>query len=266
MIRSLTILTFLAAASHLHADIAIRDFRATYGSNGPERPLPVCYLGETIHFRYVIDDMAVDDKGRLNGEIVVRLLNQQGQPVHSPAPSPLKGIRPLGGKEATGTATVAFLSNYQPGEYIFELEIRDLITKRSAKVDRKLTVKKPDFAILNLEFFLDPNRTTRAARTFVTGQLMAFLFEVEGHDLSAKKVDMTMTIQTLDEKGTELMLTPLQAPLKIDDPARVAKAQVLTFNGSLNLNRVGQFKLRIDVQDHVNNKKIGVEVPFRVVD
>lgn len=264
MIRSIALLSLLSAPLSAQAQLTIRDFQPCYGFNSLERELPVCYQGERVYFRYYIEGMTPDDKGLLQGELTVRLFNADGKELTRGNPIPVRGVRPLGGNQITGSADLGLGKDVAPGEYKFAVEILDAVSQKKASVERKLAVKTPDFSILNLRFFLDSKRTNSAPRSLATGQTLHFAFQVEGHDRSAKKLSMLMTVETLDKDGKTLMPQPLTAPLVVDDPAQVAKFDVIDFTGSFILNRAGEYRLRLTVRDVLHDESVRVEVPFRV--
>jgi hypothetical protein len=98
----------------------------------------------------------------------------------------------------------------------------------------------------------------------VAALLRTISLHVIGYDRSGGTIRTRMEVRLLDSKGKRLRSKPLVIALTSDNKEEVAKSEVLTFRGSLGLNRVGTFRLRITVFDEQGKRQTQFEAPLRV--
>nr|HEV3144293.1 hypothetical protein [Gemmataceae bacterium] len=247
------------------ADLKIQDVKATYGPNGPARDSLTTFAGDTMFFSYTVTGIKADDNGGIKVRIRNQLKNSDGKVLLSEQ-QPAQGFLALGGSEMAGYASVTFGLDYPPGEYTVAVTVTDEVANQTMSFERKVELQKPDFAMINVRFFLDADSKVAAAGTLARTERLYIRFSAIGFDRSANKLDLTMFIQTLDEKGTELIPKPIRAEVKSDQPEQVAKITAANFSGNLVLNRAGAYRIHIMVEDAVNKKKLDVVVPIKVVD
>jgi hypothetical protein len=131
--------------------------------------------------------------------------------------------------------------------------------------DRKLTLKPPSFQIVALRFTHDADGKVPAGTTLLAGQTLHYQFKAIGFDRSQRKVSLTMRVEVLDAEGKPVGAKPQEAKAEVADPAKAAAAQAATLGGQAALNRPGEFKLKILVEDTVGKKTTTFETPLKVL-
>lgn len=256
----------LATALPAMAKLEITDLKAVYGPLGPQRPdqnkLEI-YPGEEMFFRYKINGIGTDERGQLNGTLQVKVLDSEGK-VRLDHPSPMRGMLALGGSTLPGTARFGFEPNVKPGKYTVVLVVTDKIREETARFEREVTVKPPAFAVINPNFFFDKDGKIPAPAGGYLGQTLFFRLNIIGFEKSDKKIRTKMTLQFVDQKGRELLPRAVSALISIDKPEQVEKINVLTFNGNISLNRVGEYTMRMTFEDELAKKKAKFETRLKV--
>ncbi len=75
-----------------------------------------------------------------------------------------------------------------------------------------------------------------------------------------------MEFEVLDAAGGQVLTTPSKITYKNEDPEVLRRVSQVTFNGSLVLNRAGNFGLRFKFTDVPGGQTSQFEVPLRVAD
>ncbi len=256
----------LAATLPAMAKLEITDIKAVHGPLGPERPdqtkLEV-YPGEELYFRYKINGVGADEKGNLSGSLQVKVFDSEGK-VRLDQPTPMRGMLALGGSTLPGTVRFGFEPNVKPGKYKVVLVVNDKLREETARFEREVTVKPTAFAVINSNFFFDKDGKIPAPAGGYLGQTLFFRLNVIGFDKSDKKIRTKMTMQFLDKNGRELLPQAVHALISIDKPEQVEKINLLTFNGNISLNRVGEYTMRMVFDDELANKKTTFDAKLNV--
>jgi len=85
----------------------------------------------------------------------------------------------------------------------------------------------------------------------IVGESLFFRLKAVGIDRSQSKVHATMTMQVIDDKGSEMLPKPYVINAELTRAEDVQRAMQLNFNGAVSLNRAGKYKIRVMVQDHI---------------
>ncbi|HLW64595.1 MAG TPA: hypothetical protein VKS79_04695 [Gemmataceae bacterium] len=262
---ALACLVALACTGPALAELKIQDIKPTYGPYGPERTSLKTYAGDSVFVSYTVTGVTTGKEGDIDIQMRIQLKNMAGQVLLNDQ-KPMGGFLALGGAEYRAYASVSFGAGYTPGTYVLAVSISDQLSKQTASFERQIEVQAPDFAAINLQFSLDADKKVSAPGTLVRSQSLYIRLNVVGFDRSAMKLDLAMTVQALDENGKELMARPINSEVTSEDADQVAKATSATLNANLTLNRTGNFRLRIQVQDKIKKKKIELLVPIKVVE
>ena len=125
------------------------------------------------------------------------------------------------------------------------------------------TCKPTAFGILAPRFSRDADGKVPAACGGTVGEALHFKLKVVGFDKSSGAVKTKMTAEVLDADD-KVVGKPLVSEGNLKDPAEAAKAQQANFAGTMLLNRSGDFRLRITVEDAVGKQKTTLVVPLKV--
>jgi hypothetical protein len=244
------------------AELSIRDVTPTYGPLGPARTSLAVPAGDELFFRYTITGVRTDDAGRVDGELQVQLAGPDRRALLDDK-QPIKAVLALGGQTLPGTANVSFGPDTAAGDYTVTVTFRDKLSAESASFQRKVTCTKPAFALVRLRLSHDEAGAIPAAGGML-GQTIHVRCQAIGFDRTKAKVHVVIAMQTADAEGRPLMPRPIRARLATEDADQVAQLRSVDFSGSLILNRVGKFELRLTATDEVSGQKAEVRVPLHV--
>jgi hypothetical protein len=255
-------LALLVLVTPAWAELAIRDVTPTYGPLGPARKSLAVPAGDELYFRYAITGVRTDAAGRVDGELHVQLTGPNGQALLDDK-RPINGLLALGGQTLPATANVSFGPETPAGDYTMTVTVRDKLSGESASFQRKVTCTKAAFALVRLRLSHDERGTIPAAGGML-GQTVHVRCQAIGFDRSQAKVRVVIAMETADAEERSLMPRPIQARLATEGAEQVAQVRSVDFNGSLILNRVGKFTLRLTATDEVSGQKAEVRVPLHV--
>ena len=276
---------FLAAfalAGPAFAKLEIRNVQPAHGLLGPARAADngpaslvvgaaasapssdIVYPLDEFFVRYQIAGVKADKDGKTDLEVAVRLTNADGKAlidVKGPVQKPLS----LGGDVFQTFGVVNFPEKAPPGEYKLTVQVRDRMASETASFERKLTCKPPTFQILVPRFSHDVDGKIPAGTTVLIGDSLHYKIRVVGYDKSQKKVALVMKGLVLDADGKDIGAKPMIVNGDIADADKVAKSVQANFTGTVVLHRVGDFRIRITVEDAVAKKSTTFEVPLKVL-
>ena len=263
----LTFAALLLGAVPLHAKLEIQDAQARHGYLGPPRKALEFYPHDEVFIRFRVAGLKLDKEGQPKAEMTVSLTDAKGKEALPNAADkyPLAGSTDLGGDSTFGYATFRLDEQAAPGEYTATITIKDLLSNEQASVRRKLTYKKPEFAVVTPRFFYHPEATTPAPVGGLLGQRLYFGFLTIGFEGPTDQAKVEAKLEVLDAKG-KAVLSKLIAPLplpKLADP-KEKLPRVLTFWGDLALFREGEYTLRITAVDRAAKKTATFEAPLRI--
>ena len=260
--RPVAALVLLTLPSLAQAKLEIRDVQASHGQLGPERKSNAYVAGDQVYFRYTVAGFRLDDNGRLQGELHVKVTDAKGTKKLE-RESPLQQVVALGGDTMPGFASFHLDETFPPGEYELTVEVRDLRLKETASFRRKVVCKPEEFAIVQMRFFQDAAGEVPARVGGSVSQTLFVKFKAVGFDRGHDEIDIEMEIALLDQAGKPLNPKPIRAALHNEKPDEVKKIDRVTLSGTLTLNRPGSFVLRITVTDKMTKKKVVFEAPLQ---
>jgi hypothetical protein len=249
------------------AKLEVKNVQPAHGPLGPARDNDDVYPLDEYLVRYQVTGIKPDKDGRADLEIAAKLTGPDGKVVFDrktpPAPRPLS----LGGDTVQTFGSFSFPEPEKapPGEYKLAVTVRDRTSGESAGFERKLALKPVEFRIVALGFFHDPDRKVPAGTTLPAGHTLHYQFKVIGYDTSRKRVGLVMRATVFDPEGKDIGARPLEVKGEVTDPDKAAGSRHATFGGLAALNRPGEFKLRIAVEDTVAKKTTTFETPLKVL-
>ena len=261
----LGLLVALVVALPASAAIEIRNVQPAHGPLGPPRTSDDVYPLDEYLVRYTVAGIKPDRDGKAHLEIGVKLANAQGKAVYDPKPVARKFDLSLGGDSVQTFGYVTFSERAAPGAYTLTVTVHDRTAGELTRFDRKLTLKPPTFQIIAPRFSHDADGKVPAGTTLLAGETLHYKFKAIGFDQSQKKVALVMRVEVLDAAGKPVGAKPQEVKSELTDPLKAAAAQSATLGGQLVLNRPGEFKLRIVVEDTVGKKTTTFETPLKVL-
>lgn len=246
------------------AKLEVRNVQAVHGPLGPVRANDDVYPQDEYVVRYQIAGVKPDKEGRADLEVAAKLTGPGDKVVFDRKAAPTQRPLSLGGDVIQSFGSFTISDKAAPGEYTLVFTVRDRVANESATFERKLTVKPTTFQILNPRFSHDEDGKVPAGTMLVAGGVLHYRLAVVGFDKS-EKVALVLRAQVLDADGKDVGAKPLEVKTGATDPAEVEKSRRATFKEKLTLNRPGEFKLKITVEDTVAKKTATFEVPLKVV-
>lgn len=260
------ILLVLLAPLCALAKLEIRNVQPAHGVLGPTRTSDDVVPLDEYLVRYQVAGIKSDKEGKADLEITATLNGPDGKAVLPPRKSP-PAPRPLslGGDVVQTFGSFTFPEKAPLGAYKLTVTVRDRNSDETASFERKITCKAPTFQIIVPRFFHDADSKVPAGTTGIVGETLHYSFKVVGYDKSQKKVALVMKATILDNDGKDIGAKPLEVKGDITDPAKAAESRQANFTGSVSLNRAGEFKLKIVVEDTIAKQTTTYEVPLKVI-
>jgi len=143
--------------------------------------------------------------------------------------------------------------------------VQDRLSEQKTSFTRKLTCRRPQFAIVAPRFFHDQNNLVPAPVGGRVGQRLFFKLKCIGFERRGGRIDNEMQVEILDAAGKRTMSKPVVVKFVKDDAAEVKKIGAsYAMRGDLVLNRLGDFTLRITLTDRLSKRTAKFEAPLNV--
>jgi hypothetical protein len=259
------IFLILLAPLPAFAKLEIKNVQPAYGPLGPARASDDVYPLDEYHVRYQVVGVKPNKDGKADLEVDVKLTNSDGKAVYDPKPTARQLAMSLGGDAVQTSGFVTFSEKAPAGEYKLTVNVRDRTAGETAGFERKLTLKPVSFQIVALRFFHDADAKLPAGTTLPAGDTLHYQFRVIGFETRPKRAGLVMRATILDAEGKDIGAPPLEVKADVTDPDKAAGSRRATCGGLAVLNRPGDFKLRIVVEDTVGKKTTTIETPIKVL-
>lgn len=247
------------------AKLEIRNVQPAHGPLGPARTSDDVYPLDEYGVRYQVAGIKPDKDGKADLEIGVRLAHADGKAGYETKPTVRRFDLSLGGDVVQTYGFVNFTERSPLGGYTLTVTVRDRTSRESTSFERKLTLKPAEFRIVALRFTHDAEGKVPAGTTLLAGDALHYQFKAIGFDRSQKRVSLVMRVRVLDADGKDVGAKPQEAKAEMTDPAKASEARSATLGGQAAMNRTGEFKLKITVEDTVAKKTATFETPLKVL-
>jgi hypothetical protein len=261
----LGLLLVLLAPVPAFAKLEIRNVQPSHGPLGPARASDDVYPLDEYGVRYQVVGIKPDKDGKADLEIGVRLAHADGKAGYETKPTARRFDLSLGGDTVQTYGFVNFTERSPLGGYTLTVTVRDRTSGESTSFERKLTLKPTEFRIVVLRFSHDPEGKVPAGTTLLAGDTLHYQFKAIGFDRSLKRVALLMKVQVLDADGKDVGAKPLVVKSEVTDPAKAADARFVPLAGQAVMNRPGEFRLKITVEDMLGDKTTTFETPLKVL-
>jgi len=242
--------------SPTEARLEVRNVQASYlGCTGPERAALDYYPPyDGIAFRYVVGGAKTVD-GSIDVNTAIQLTDARGETLLRNADS-LKYTPTLRGTAFLASSALLLNTSLPPGDYTAKVTVKDNRSLGTATFERKVRIKAVELAINGLVLAYDAEAKLPAPTTFVVGQTLYWRSQVVGLGLG----EFTEKVELLDGRTRETLCGTAGIT------GRNAGSTPQVCGGAfLNLNRPGQFFLRLTVTDKQANKATKLETPVSVI-
>jgi hypothetical protein len=264
MHRFLAVSLTLLCAAAAQAKVELRGVQSSYGQLGPARESAEYVLGDEVYVRFTVAGARTDAEGRLRGEITFAVTDGAGKKVLDGG-YPLQQAPVLGGDTFPAYVSVRTGDPMAPGKYTLEVQFRDLLAKESAAFKHEFTCKPVEFAAVAVRFSQDAAGRVPAPVGGFVSQTLFLKMKAVGFDRSQGEIDVEMAIEVLDAQGKPVSPRPVRAAVHSEKPDEVRAATFVSFSGEINLNRAGEFRLRVTVTDRQAKKTATFEAPMKVL-
>ncbi len=254
-------LLVLMPSAPAFAQLKIDNIKPRHGPHRPERTKLEFVPGDELVFTYTISGLA---KTAVEGTLEAKIQSADGK-VATGAKENCKETLAFAGGSTNAWYAYHLPPDAAPGKYTASITYTDT-TLGKVSFERQFVVLEPTFAIVRPRFFFDPDRKIPASPNQLVGGTMFFSVDAVGFDRSAKRIDVTLSVQFHDEAGKPLRDEPLVVEQKIDDETEVESRPVISFSTWSVCNRVGTFKMKATVTDNVAKKSTTFETPIKVTE
>jgi hypothetical protein len=256
----------LVGAGLAPAKFEIKDVKAVLGLYGPERKDLNVLPGDEVFFRFTLAGVQRDDQGRINCLLTLSLKDSSGKELldAKQRTNLLRETLALGGDSLISSAYVGLSDNFPAGDFTYTVTVEDQIAKEKDSFTRKIVCVKPKFAMVALRFYRDAGYSVPTPVGGLVGQGLFFRFKAIGLNREQDKIECEMQVDILDASGKSTMPQPIVAKFLLDEAEKVKQVSSLNFNGSLVLNRPGDFTLKITISDKRAKQSATFEAPMKV--
>lgn len=258
--------------------LELKNARVTYGILGQERKDTTYLPGDMVVLAFDIEGLTVADNGQVQYSMSMKLINAKKEVKYKTDPQVTQAVNTLGGSRLPAFAMTALGTDAEAGQYTMTVEVTDENAKpkkTTAQLERKFTVKAPQFGIVRPSFnMVSMNErggvagTQAAPPVGVPGQSLLFSFTVVGFELKGDKMEPNVSVkmEIQDQAGKAVLKEAFkgEANKNIDEEAK--KLKVIPFQLPIQLNRSGKFKVVVTAEDKHTGKTAKETLDLTVVE
>jgi hypothetical protein len=259
----LVLATALTLAPAQDGDLNLTNARVTYGTLGATRNSTKLLPGDLFMVSFDIENITVGPDGKVLYSMGMELLNKDGKPVFKKEPQDLETYNTLGGSRLPAFAVTNIGLDTPPGEYTMSVEVVDRVGKKRNKLKSEFQVLPMAFGIVQFNTTFDVESRVPAPPVAVPGLNYWVNFALVGFELDKdKQPNLSVELQVL-ENGK-----PTNAKGMLGEATEVTEQfkKIVPMQFKVNLNRPGNFTLRLTARDNVGKKTAEQEVRFTVLD
>jgi hypothetical protein len=260
-----TTLTFIAGLALTPAQpgqLALTNFRSTYGVLGATRSDEKLLPGDMLVMSFDIEGVKADEAGKVTYSIAMEVTDSDGKLLYKQDPRPQEITMSLGGNTIPAYATIQVGLDQPPGRYNVKLIVTDRAAGATQELTKTYEVLPKAFGIVRPTATSDPEG--RAPTPFLgDGQSLWVNFMVVGFARGANgQPDVGVSLRVLDADGRPTMPRPYTGEVQqnVPDKARSMPLQFL-----LDLNRPGKFTIELKAVDKVGGQTATLALPLVVM-
>lgn len=265
MFGSLLCLAVLGFQPAEDAKLEIVNARATYGPLGTPIDRKIGRLpGDVAHFCFDLKNVTFDKTGMAYYSFTIEIRDPKGQLMYKEGPRNAVAQNALGGTLLPCHAQLEIPIDAEPGVYSMRVTIEDRLAKKSAVLEGKGKVRKPDFGLVQVGTYSDREGKSPAPQIGVIGESIYVHFSAVNfaRDKETKEPNIEVALRILDDKGMPTEAVPLNGKAN----KNIMEAfKLLPMQFGLTLNRAGRFTIELTAIDHLAGKTDTVRLPLRVL-
>jgi hypothetical protein len=239
--------------------------RSTYGYLGAPKMKGIGSLpGDTAHFTFEIKNLKLDANGKASYSIAIEIRDAQGKLFYEQRPYNSVAQNFLGGKTLPCSAHVEIPFNAKPGAVDWKLTIKDRTSNQVAVATGKGKILAPDFGIVQVGLFADPEARVPKSAVGVVGDTAYLHFSTIGfgRGKEGEQPDLLVSMRILDEQGKATLAKPIVA--KVNAGVDPRDRQVMMQFG-ITLNHAGRFTIELTAEDRLTGKRATIPYAIRVL-
>ena len=215
--------------------------------------------GDSLFITYDIEGLKTQDKtGRASYVTTLELIDSSNK-VAFKKETPNNVNLPLGGTRMPGDLIIVLGSNQKAGKHKVRLTVMDNLAKQAKSFEYAFDVVSPDFSFVGVS----------AKTVGFPGESYLATFAIVDMTLNAaKQPDVDIAMRIYDAAGKNLVTPQILSNLPRDMPEEVdlKKANFVSMQFPIYLNRTGSFIIEIVAQDKLGKKNIRLRYPLTVLD
>ena len=252
-------------------DLKLDNVRETYGILGQKRPNAKLLPGDVLYVAFDINNLQVKDDGRVQYSMGMELLDKDKKSQFKKEPNELEAVNSLGGSRIPSFAMARVGTDTPPGEYTMIVTVKDHAANKTARLEQKFEVLKPQLGFIGVFITYDGNGTVPAPPVAVPGQTYWVNFSLVGFEMSKDKdpakqrPDVSVEMRVVDlADGKPTVAKPSTNHTTEVNPE--IKNVLLFFPFPVNLNRAGKFKIELKATDNLTKKTVEQTLEFTVLE
>ncbi len=260
MLMTLPLVAALMAPGQAGA-LSLTDARVTYGVLGPTRDNTKFLPGDSLFLTFTIDGISSDAEGQVRYSVGTEVSDATGKVVFRQPPQQREAVNALGGNQMPAFAQVAVGMQQPAGTCTLKVTVTDLASRKSASLEQKFEVLRPDFGLVRLSASGDPEGQVPTGLLTV-GQSLWLHGAVVGFRRGAtQQPNVALELTVLDEANKPTVARPLGGTINKEVPPRDT---ALPFQFLVSLNRPGKFTIQVKATDQLGNKAVTQSFPMTV--
>jgi hypothetical protein len=266
MYSSLALLAALSLAPADNQAFGVSNERLTMsGEFGPPRPNDKFLPGDTFFLAFDMENLKTDKTGKVQYSMGMEVTDSAGKAIFTAPPGNLEQFYPFGGNKVPARAFFAIPTNQPAGKHTCKVTITDRMTSITKTIEKTFEILPPGFGIVNVITSYDDRAEYPAPLMAVPGQVIWVHYFVVGFARDLAKADKQPNVVTelriLDQNDSPVIAQPLAS---MYDKGVEEKDTRLLFSFPLPVNRPGQYKIEIKVEDKVGGKSQKLNLPITV--
>lgn len=240
--------------------LQLKNDRFTYGLFGQERKDSNFLPGDLAILSFDIDGLHIQADGSARYSMGMQLYSQaKKKNVFEQEPQKMEVGYSLGGTSLPTMAITHIFQGMEPGEYTMKVIIADLQGGKATKtLERKFTVKKMEFGIVNPGFVYNQGGGGIAPPLAVPGQNLMLHFTAVGFTEAGPKnlPKVSVKAEIQDEAGKPVLKKPIEGTANGYESDESKKNKFIPFSVPIQVNRTGKYKIVLSATDEHSHKKV----------
>jgi hypothetical protein len=265
MFSSLLLAAAVTLAQGEGGKLEIANVRPTYGHLGAVRPKTGGILpGDVASFTFDINNLKHDPTGKAQYSVAIEIRDQDGELVYQQQPQNAVAQNFFGGNSMASSAQIEIPLDAKPGIRTWKVTVHDRLADKTAVLEGKGNVLAPDFGIIRVGTYADPQGRVPQPPVGVVGETVYVSFAAVGfaRDKNTQQPDLKVKMRILDENGKATTPQPLAGHINKDIPASLG---MIPLQFAVAMNRAGRYTVELTARCEMCDKTETVTFPIRIL-